>query len=87
MEQFEEGQVIPEVRVKEINWFDGLPVVTIRQALLGADCLNYHQMSVGQYVKATVARVDTINKFVVFKINEFIQGKLNIEHMGDGPLK
>lgn len=38
-------------------------------------------------MKAKVARVDTINKCVVFKINEFIQGKLNIEHMGDGPLK
>ena len=72
MEQFEEGQVIPEVRVKEINWFDGLPVVTIRQGLLGAECLNYHQITIGQYVKAKVVKVDTVNKYVVFKINEFL---------------
>lgn len=62
-------------------------MVTIRDGLLSAECLNYHQIQIGQYIKASVARVNTVNGSAVLKVNEFVQGSLHIEHMADVPLK
>ena len=60
------------MRVKEINWFDGVPVVTIRDGLLGAECLNYHQIQIGQYIKASITRVNAVDGNAVLKVNEFV---------------
>lgn len=79
--------MLPSVRVKEINWFDGVAVVTLRDSLLNAESLNFHQIEVGQFMKATIARVDPASRSIAFRVNDFVQGTLHFEHMADHPLK
>ena len=49
-----------------------MPVVTIRDGLLGAECLNYHQIQIGQYIKASITRVNAVDGNAVLKVNEFV---------------
>ena len=86
-ELLQEGQVLKAVRVKEINWFDARPVVTLRDSLLAAGSLNYHQIEVGQFLKATISKVDPDKRSIMLRVNDFVQGSLHIEHMADTPLK
>lgn len=79
--------MLPSVRVKEINWFDGVAVVTLRDNLLKAECLNFHQIEVGQHLRAKIARVEPETGSVALRVNDFVQGRLQIEHMADHPLK
>jgi hypothetical protein len=40
-EELTMGQKLESVKIKEINFFDGMPIVSIRQSLLTTDALNY----------------------------------------------
>ena len=48
-EQNEEDEkvTIEAVKVKEINYFDGMPIVTSKQSLLKSEALNFESVSVG----------------------------------------
>lgn len=85
--EMEVGETIKAVKVKEVNWFDGVPVVSVRDTLVGADQLNYHQIQIGEYLTATITKVDAPRACVVLRVNDFVQGNLHIEHMSDNPLK
>ena len=70
-----------EVRVKEINWFDGMPIVTLKESLLQTQSLSYRQLKTGQILDATILSVDAKGHFIKLSLNEFVTGTLSLEHM------
>ena len=85
--ELEKGQKIDKVRVKEINYFDGCPILSMREDVVGTMALNYDQITCGMYVNATIDEVNSKDHYVVLKVNDFVKGRLYIEHMADLPLK
>ena len=51
------GQVIDKVRVKELNYFDGIAHVTMRSNIVNTVALEYNCLEVGQFVNATIDSV------------------------------
>ena len=43
------GQVLEQVRVKEINYFDSKPILSIRKSLLKTDTLSFETVKAGQF--------------------------------------
>jgi hypothetical protein len=39
------------------------------------------------YINATIDEVNAKDHYVVLKVNDFVKGRLYIEHMADLPLK
>jgi len=85
----EVGQIVPEVRVKEFNYFDGLPILSMRPAIVKSETLNYKTLTVGAFHTATIESVvaDESAKRVYLKIGDFVRGVLTLEHMADHPVK
>jgi len=81
------GEVIPTVRVKEFNYFDGKPVVSMREDVLSAIVLDYDSIKVGDTMFATIDGVNATTKAVNLKISDFVKGILPMEHMADHPVK
>ena len=80
------GEVLSQVRVKEYNYFDGMPVLTMKpDAMEGV--LDYKSINVGDCHTATIESVSEIKKIVTLTLNDFVKGTLTIEHMADHPLK
>ena len=75
------------MKVKEINYFDMVPHLSIKDKVLKEDTLNYHMIKAGMYFDATISKVNTDKKFITLNVNEFVQGNLHLENMGDNPLK
>jgi len=72
--------------VKEYNYFDGMPVLTMKpDAMEGV--LDYKSIKVGDCHTATIESVSEIKKIVTLKLNDFVMGTLSLEHMADHPLK
>jgi len=86
-EGLEIGQVLESVKVKEINFFDGRPILSIRASVLASQSLSYHNIEVGQYYQATVSKFHPEKKYITLTINSFVKGHLHIEHMADNALK
>ena len=71
-------------RIKEINWFDGMPIVSLKQHLGTSAALNYHEIKVGQtFEEAKISKVDAEGRFVELKLSEFVIGRLYLEHMAE----
>ena len=81
------GQVILQVRIKEHNYFDGKPILSMKEEVLTASVLDYDSVNVGDITYATIESVNAVNKQVSLKISEFVKGVLTLEHMADHPLK
>lgn len=81
------GQQISQVRIKEHNYFDGRPILSMKEEVLTAAALNYDSIKVGDVTYATIESVDAVKKQVNLKISEFVKGVLTLEHMADHPLK
>ena len=45
--ELEKGQKVERVRVKEINYFDGCPILSMKEEIIGTAALNYDQISCG----------------------------------------
>lgn len=82
------GKVLPEVRVKEFNYFDGMPILSMMpNVVANGSPLDYKNLRSGDTHTATIDSVDSVNKKVILKLNDFVKGFLNLEHMADHPLK
>jgi ribosomal protein S1 len=81
------GKTIPAVRIKEFNFFDGRPVLSMKEDVLGAPVLDYNSLKVGETVFATIDSINPVTKSVTLKISDFVRGILPIEHMAEHPVK
>jgi hypothetical protein len=56
--ELEKGQKIPKIRVKEINYFDGCPIMSMREDIVGSAALTYGDLKCGMYVNAVIEEVN-----------------------------
>lgn len=82
-----EGQKLEKVRVKEINYFDGCPILSMKEDIVNASALNYDNIKCGDFIATIIQDVNEQGKFITLEVNEFVKGRLYIEHMADYPLK
>lgn len=85
IDELEAGQVVDKVRVKELNYFDGVAHVTMRSNIVNTVALDYGSLEVGQFVNAMIESVTKTQ--VKLSLNEFVKGVLKMEHMADYPIK
>jgi hypothetical protein len=45
--ELEAGSTLDKVRVKEINFFDAVPYLTMRKETVGSAALDYNSLEVG----------------------------------------
>ena len=79
--------MIAQIRVKEYNYFDAMPVLTMKQDVLKTSALDYSSVAVGEVHTATITAVNESKKQVTLSLNDFVKGTLSITHMADHPLK
>jgi len=48
------GKVLPEVRVKEFNFFDGMPIISMLENIVGSNSLDYKTLVIGSFHNATI---------------------------------
>ena len=75
------------MKVKEINYFDSKPILSIRQSLLKAEAISFETIKVGQFFQAVIEKVVAEKSYVQLSINNFVKGNLHIEHMADTAIK
>ena len=51
------GQVLPEVRVKEFNFFDGTPILSMLTSIVKSSSLDYKTLAVGQCLTGVIESV------------------------------
>ena len=73
--------------MKEINYFDSKPILSIRQSVLKAEAINFDTIKVGQFFQAVIEKVVPEKSYVQLSINGFVKGNLHIEHMADTAIK
>lgn len=82
------GKIVPEVRVKELNYFDATPILSMMPSVVGSTSLDYKTLTVGAFHKGTIEKVvQEGQKRVILKLGDFVRATLPIEHMADHPLK
>ena len=83
------GQVLPEVRVKEFNFFDGMPILSMLTSIVKSSSLDYKTLAVGQCLTGVIESVhaEGSNRHVVMKLGDFVRATLPMYHMADHPLK
>ena len=84
------GQTVPIVRVKEFNYFDKTPILSMLPSVVQSESLSYKTLTVGAFHTATIDSVkadDPSARRVILKIGDFVKGVLPLEHMADHPLK
>ena len=84
---FEVGHVFESVKVKEINYFDGIPVLSSRDSVLNSSSINYSMIKAGAFFNAKIEKVNLAKQFISLSINQFVRGNLHLEHMADNALK
>ena len=55
---FEVGHVFQSVKIKEINYFDGIPVLSSRDSVLGSSAMNYSMIKAGEFFNAKIEKVN-----------------------------
>ena len=45
--ELKEGQILEKVRIKEINYFDGLPILSMREDIINTNSLTYDSIEIG----------------------------------------
>ena len=86
----EVGSKIPVARVKEYNYFDRVPILSMLPKIVQSESLDYKTITVGDFHQAQIEQVisdDPSNKRIVLKIGDFVKGVLALEQMADHPLK
>lgn len=80
---------MPIVRVKEYNYFDKVPILSMLPSVVQSESLSYRTLTVGAFHTATIESVadDPSARRIILKIGDFVKGVLPIEHMADHPLK
>ena len=83
------GQVLPEVRVKEFNFFDGKPILSMKMDIVKSSSLDYKSLAIGECMTGTIESVNAndAQKHIVLKLGDFVKGTLSLDHMADHPLK
>lgn len=56
--ELEKGQKIDKIRVKEINYFDGCPILSMKDDIVNSSVLNYDSLKCGMFVSATIEEVN-----------------------------
>jgi len=84
---FDVGHVFESVKIKEINYFDGMPILSARSSVLGSQSLNYSLIKAGEFFSAKIEKVNVSKQYVSLSINQFVRGNLYLEHMADNALK
>ena len=79
--------MLSQVKVKEINYFDGVPIISSKNSILTSKSLNYDMINPGDFFDAKIEKVDKEHMCVHLSINPFVKGKLNLEHMAESYLK
>jgi len=46
------------VKIKEINYFDGVPVLSTRDSVLASASLNYSMIKAGEFFTAKIEKVN-----------------------------
>jgi ribosomal protein S1 len=59
----------------------------LKDPLIKSPYLDYNSVKVGQTLLATIIEVNEKDKFIKLSLNDFVKGKLHLEHMSDYPLK
>jgi len=62
VDELTQGQVVDQVRVKELNYFDGVAHLTMRTQILSSIALDYSALEIGQFVTATIDSVNEARK-------------------------
>jgi predicted RNA-binding protein with RPS1 domain len=86
-EEFTVGKILDQVKVKEINYFDSKPILSIRESLLKTESLSFDTLKVGQFFQAVIEKVVLEKNYIQLSINGFVKGNLHIEHMADNAIK
>jgi thiol-disulfide isomerase/thioredoxin len=81
------GDKLPEVKVKEINFFDLMPVLSYKDTVVKEENLNYHMIAPGAYLEVAIEKINEEHKYVTLRVNKFVRGNLHIENMADHPIK
>jgi hypothetical protein len=69
---------LDEVRVKEINYFDGMPILTMKSDLMSTGAIDYKGIVAGEFHQATIEKVNEVKKQVILRLNDFVKGVLPI---------
>jgi len=84
-EELKQDQELGKVRIKEFNYFDGMPILSNKQEILESQALEYSSLTPGLDVKGKITEVK--ETFVVVALSDFVKGRLYLEHMADVPIK
>ena len=76
-----------KIRVKEINYFDGCPILSMKDDVVNSAALSYKSLQCGMYVNVVIEEVNDHDKYITLSLNEFVKGRLYLDHMADFPLK
>ena len=87
MSELTVGQVVDKVRVKELNYFDGVALLSMKSQIVNTIAMDYASIEVGQFVNANIDSVNEHRKIVHLSLNDFVKGTLRLEHMADFPVK
>lgn len=82
-----DGQVLQKVRVKEFNFFDLMPILSLKEDLISGGSLDYASLELGSTHQAIIESINETKKEVILRLNDFVKGVLSIQHMADNPLK
>ena len=66
--------------IKELNYFDGIPLLTTENDKVKAKLITWDNMNIGDLIKVEVMEVKE-NEFVKVRINSFIYGIIPIHHL------
>lgn len=84
---FEVGEPLGcNIRIKEFNYFDGLPIASSLEGINESAVLNWDNVKGGITVEGTIREVVEDN-YVVVDINEDIFGRVYRAHLSDAPQK
>ena len=72
------------MKIKEINYFDSLPLVTSKALEMSKEVLNWSDLKAGQAVRGLIQKIET--DYILVKINNFIFGRVYKEHLTDFPM-
>lgn len=59
----------------------------MREDIIGTSVLNYDQITCGMYLNPIIEEVNAKDHYITLKVNDFVKGRLYMEHMADLPLK
>lgn len=84
-EELEQDQELGKMRIKELNWFDALPILSNKVDILDSQALEYQSLQIGAEVKGKITQVK--DDHVEIALSDFVKGRLYLEHMAEMPIK